>query len=236
MPKRELVGQRFGLYLVVSKMPERKNGIVYWKVLCECGEEKQASGQSLVTGSAKSCGCLRRHKIVLGQKFVKWTVIDIVRVGDRRVYVCQCECGWVTNQQASCLVKGKTTMCKSCSNKNYLKSAPAARDADQKLLYGVYKRNAKTRGYDFNLSYNLFLQLITENCNYCGAGPSNVRKSSSKNGGTLIYTGIDRVDNCLGYEPENVVPCCSQCNTSKKTLSREEFLSWVEKVYIKCLK
>lgn len=35
----------------------------------------------------------------------------------------------------------------------------------------------------------------------------------------------------LGYQMENVVPCCITCNNAKRTLSLPEFMAWVERVY-----
>lgn len=42
---------------------------------------------------------------------------------------------------------------------------------------------------------------------------------------------IDRADNNLGYTKENSVPCCSECNFCKGTLSKDKFLDLVRKVY-----
>ena len=46
-------------------------------------------------------------------------------------------------------------------------------------------------------------QLVTMPCHYCA--------------GLLNPTGsaLDRVDNGRGYEPDNVVPCCTVCNVIK---------------------
>jgi hypothetical protein len=38
--------------------------------------------------------------------------------------------------------------------------------------------------------------------------------------------GIDRVDNTLGYELGNVIPCCSVCNRAKSNLPLDYFLRW----------
>ena len=50
------------------------------------------------------------------------------------------------------------------------------------------------------------------------------------------YTGIDRVDNARGYEKDNVVPCCETCNTAKRTMSVDELLEWVTRVYNKSVR
>lgn len=52
-----LVGQRFGKLLVVGKLNERRNGVVYWKYACDCGNYGETQGGALRTGKSLSCGC-----------------------------------------------------------------------------------------------------------------------------------------------------------------------------------
>jgi len=82
-------------------------------------------------------------------------------------------------------------------------------------LYG-YKKSAKERGYEFNLSTEDFNKLLLENCHYCGKEKSN---------------GVDRKENSLGYFAENVVPCCKTCNFMKRDLSYREFKEHIKKIH-----
>lgn len=43
--------------------------------------------------------------------------------------------------------------------------------------------------------------------------------------------GIDRIDSEVGYTKENTVPCCKYCNTAKNTMSYNEFIEWIKRVY-----
>jgi len=83
---------------------------------------------------------------------------------------------------------------------------------EQKLI--VYKRQAATRKYTWNLPDSLAVDLLTDNCFYCGQQPDPLN-------------GIDRVDNCRGYEEDNVVTACGFCNFAKSTQSRKDFEAWV---------
>lgn len=49
-------------------------------------------------------------------------------------------------------------------------------------------------------------------------------------GSCFVFTGIDRVDNTRGYDPDNVVPCCRVCNRAKDVRTKDEFLSWAKRV------
>ena len=78
-----------------------------------------------------------------------------------------------------------------------------------------YKRSAKERGYEWELSDNEFFKLLKQPCAYCG-GTSKI--------------GIDRVDNSKGYTKENSVPCCKDCNYMKHRQSREDFIKNCKRV------
>jgi hypothetical protein len=54
---------------------------------------------------------------------------------------------------------------------------------------------------------------------------------ANNSNGNYIYTGIDRVNNSRGYEIDNVTSCCWDCNNKKRTMTKEDFFSWVKSVY-----
>lgn len=88
-----------------------------------------------------------------------------------------------------------------------------------------YQRDAKKRNFNFNISFENFTKITSNNCFYCGDF------SEGKN-----YCGIDRVNSDLGYDITNCVSCCEQCNSMKLNWTVEEFLKKIEKIYIKHLK
>ena len=104
-----------------------------------------------------------------------------------------------------------------------------------------YKQSAVkalyTDYHDGELNLTQFYELIMSNCYYCGMKPSNTRNMSSKQSsekakteGTILYNGLDRIDNNLPHDYDNVVPCCKYCNTAKSQLSVAEFDSWVKRL------
>jgi len=96
-----------------------------------------------------------------------------------------------------------------------------------------YRSAAARRGYEFTLSYDDFRRLILSNCHYCGSSPTmkyNGTKRKS-NVDDFRYNGVDRVDNLLGYAIGNCVACCKDCNRSKGTLTQDEWLAWVKRLY-----
>lgn len=94
-----------------------------------------------------------------------------------------------------------------------------------------YKRSAEKRNLKFNLTTKQFRNLTKSNCYYCDREPHRIIKGQGKTSGDYIFTGIDRIDNSKGYTVKNVVPCCFDCNNAKKTLSQNDFLELITKIY-----
>lgn len=99
-------------------------------------------------------------------------------------------------------------------------------------IFGNYRRMARNRNLTFQLEKDFVFSLVKQNCAYCGKKPSNIWKISVKGKlyGFEPYSGIDRINNDIGYLPNNVVPCCFECNQMKRKRTTTDFLSWVEKI------
>ena len=103
-------------------------------------------------------------------------------------------------------------------------------------LYKNYVRGAEIRGHSFNLTIDEFKDIIKNDCHYCGEPP---QKSTNKilisrgnvNEPPFYYNGIDRINSNMGYEIENCVPCCGTCNYMKNTLSKDDFLFKIQRIY-----
>lgn len=105
--------------------------------------------------------------------------------------------------------------------------------------YGSYKHNcARKRGREWGISKELFMELSQMDCEYCGAAPANQLSGRMQNKAgkdywvkeTGWYNGLDRVDNSMGYTPDNVVTCCAICNRMKRDLPVDEFYAHLRKI------
>jgi hypothetical protein len=185
---------------------------------------------------------MERRSLNNGQVFNYWTIIDFSK--EKRKYHVKCICGNTSYVSSSTLKSGKSKSCgcmqkqnvhKKIKNSNYL--------SIRKKIYGNYMRAAKRRNYSFDISFDEFSSLITENCYYCGQEPNMTYKYGRT---TKInqfieydefkYNGVDRIDNTKGYTDDNCVSCCKICNNSKSTLDLSEWKEWIEKVYLSQVK
>lgn len=66
--KNDLTGMRFGRLVVKKYVRTDKNGKAIWLCRCDCGNEKEILGESLVNGNTKSCGCISSENIKMENK------------------------------------------------------------------------------------------------------------------------------------------------------------------------
>ncbi len=241
--KQDLVGQKFGLWTVISRSKVGKFRDVFWNCICDCGTEREVRGRALKSGESKSCGCLNRTismdtvKDLTGQRFGRWTVLEIQRIKknnkSRVFWLCRCDCGNEKVVAGRTLNSGHSQSC-GCLHKESLSKANTLENgvAAFNKVYKAYKRGAKDRGLIFELTKEKFKEITKMDCYYCGDAPSNVGKSLSITD-NYIYNGIDRLDNNVGYVIGNVVPCCKKCNMMKLNYSLEAFKDKIIKIYHK---
>jgi hypothetical protein len=173
-----------------------------------------------------------------GQRFGRLMVIAFAgrepRLGRR--WLCLCDCGKEKIVSWNGLSRDQhgTRSC-GCLAEEWRKtgkrpSKPSGVAAFNALL-GQYQRSARARGYVFALTKEEFRAVVEAPCTYCGECCNLAMSVGAGASGEYRYTGIDRIDNALGYVSGNVCSCCKQCNIAKGTLSREEFLRWAEYAY-----
>ncbi len=61
MKKLNLSGKKFGRLTVVKESQSKKNRESTWDCLCDCGKEKTATRNKLMSGKVKSCGCFGKE-------------------------------------------------------------------------------------------------------------------------------------------------------------------------------
>jgi hypothetical protein len=173
-----------------------------------------------------------KKELIPGEKFNKLTVSKLHHQDKRwrKHYLFLCDCGNEKVLQGSLVVSGNTKSC-GCLSREIRKSKrlPNNKGVITQILLG-YKRHARDRNLEFQLTFDEFSNLISKRCHYCGADLSNLKITKNFKEG-FKYNGIDRVDSTIGYVSMNVVPCCSMCNIAKKDIPKQDFFNWIKRVY-----
>lgn len=110
----DLTGQNFGRLTVLYRDVSEKGKP--WVCRCVCGGEKKVLTHPLLSGTIRSCGCLRsdhRVKNLTGQRFGRLTVRQRVRWEERgsSFWECLCDCGKICVVSSGNLKSGRTNSC-----------------------------------------------------------------------------------------------------------------------------
>lgn len=170
----------------------------------------------------------------------KLQVLDYVFKKDgkhqnRWVWKCQCSCGELCYVRTTLLTnETPQNHCIKCSRKERLSKVILGGFLSiRNRVYRNYKRTAKQRNYNFELSFEQFDRLISQPCYYCGCAPKEHKGEQcyTYNKGIFKRNGVDRLKNSIGYTIENTVACCKQCNTAKMDMPLNQFYSWVYNLF-----
>ena len=147
--------------------------------------------------------------------------------GKRRLlWLVKCSCGKEKAMLSTTLRHTKVKTCGHVRGGNVIPENGAA----VTLRMSQYRNNAIKMGRVFSLTRDQFIELITGNCVYCGSPPSSIVRARGKYQTDFYHNGIDRIDNSVGYTPENSASCCSTCNLMKRGWSVDVFLKHVRKI------
>ena len=86
-------------------------------------------------------------------------------------------------------------------------------------LLGTYKQSDKkqNRG-ECTLTADWIVEnIFNQPCHYCGKTDWH-------------ELGCDRIDNSLPHTPDNVVPCCCECNKKRGTTPYDEYMKMIGKI------
>lgn len=212
--------------------------------ICDCGSIKETALSTLQSGRVKSCGDLSKHPLPpksrkqardfpVGEVFGLLTTVRFANhsttPSGQKVPMMECVCECKTMSIASLwdLRSGKT---KSCGSRKHSEYEDRSEPAFNMYYAHTYRSNAIRRGLAFELSKEDFRRLTQQSCFYCGAPPVARHRVTGLQTSTCTVSGVDRVDNSVGYVVGNVVPCCSRCNHAKHTMSQSDFIALAHRI------
>ena len=172
-----------------------------------------------------------KTKFEVGQKYNRLTIIEKCQYDKykNRLYKCQCDCGNIILVRGNALSSGNTKSCGCLAREiKKAKRLPDNRGVINHIIL-QYKRHAKDRNIEWNLTYEDVSKIIQEPCYYCGTEKSNLKITKNCKEG-YRHNGIDRIDSNKDYNPKNVVACCKICNYAKSNMNIKNFQEWAIKI------
>lgn len=208
-----------------------------WLCFCNCGNDGfVTSYDRLVSGTTKSCGCLRKETVhsnrtqfksddLSGRKFHRLTALHIApsKRSAHTNWLCRCICG---NEKITSSAKLKSGSVKSCGCLQ--KEITAARSTRHNksntpeigMFYGARKR-AKDQGLPFDIELDDIT--IPERCPLL-----NIPLIVGKGRWTANSPTLDRIEPVLGYTKKNVQVISHRANAIKRDASFSEFRTILE--------
>ncbi len=220
------MGQTFNRLTIVG-LDHKRWGARVFLCTCSCGGKTSTTLGHLTAGTIRSCGCLARELAsarvsvpMVGRIFGRLTVIGVAGKSKNGTlkWECACSCSQRITAVGSHLRRGTTQSC-GCLVTDLLRARNACGPAWQ-ADFNVHALQARKRGIPFELSLEDYARLISTECFYCGAVPSNKARKSTP---LPKKSGIDRLDSTRGYSADNSVSCCRPCNMAKGSMTREAF-------------
>lgn len=223
----DLTGQKFGR-LTAIRFKGREGTKTLWECVCECGNSYTTAANYLRTGDTKSCGCLMQSGVnkldITGEVYGQLTAIS--NTGKQNANGCyiwnfKCSCGELLEREIGNLRhRRESAKCDACNS-----IATSGRMATHRTPKGdkVYKSWCKIKERCFNPNdksykdyggkgvtmYPAWINDFVAYRDHVGTPP--------KDG--LRYS-IDRLDNNIGYFPNNLRWATDELQARNKTLTK----------------
>ena len=119
----QFIGKTFNELKILNITKSRENSkiISRCECLCSCGKKVNLRFSSVIHGHVKSCGHLRREKILakyksyIGRKFGELTILNVIELRENselvRRFECLCSCGKKTTPRVGSVIHGYTSSC-----------------------------------------------------------------------------------------------------------------------------
>lgn len=179
---------------------------------------------------------MRLKNIDIGSVFGYLTVISTYKLDrcNRAIFYVQCICDHVFEVSGTNLRTGRVTSCKSCSFEKRSLSQIAV-PQERQLFNRLILERCRKNNIPVSIDVNDYIEICKQDCFYCGNKPCKINHFSKRkfvNTGDIFINGIDRINSSIGYLKSNCVACCKSCNYAKHTLSQEDFIAKIKKIYI----
>lgn len=118
---RDLLGQKFGKLIVISRNGSDKQKRAMWLCQCDCGNQVTVRGSDLTNGKIISCGCHKKEvlsKNLIGLRFGRLTVVSKSKTNIHgNIWLCECDCGNEIEVTTNHLTTGNTQSCGCLTSK-----------------------------------------------------------------------------------------------------------------------
>lgn len=224
MPRLNLLGERFGRLVVIDEVEPHITSsgrlIPKWLCQCDCGNTKEANTKNLRKGVIKSCGCLKKevteengkrlaaiNKVdltgkVFGRLTVKYELPPHITETGEKYYMwhCECSCGNTKDIRGTYLTSNKRTRSCGCLQRE----ASGGKNKTHGMTgTKVYRTWAGMKDRCTNPNNPAYKDYGGRDITVCERWLDSFENFYDDMGDVPAGMTIERIDNNLGYSPEN---------------------------------
>jgi hypothetical protein len=219
---KNLLGMKFGMLLVISRLGVNEKGAVVWRCRCDCGKNTDLPTSRLTGYRTASCGCIiGAPRNMTGMRFGMLTAMSPTkdRHGRNVVWQCKCDCGKTALASTSSLVAGTKKSC-GCGRRRNHNTLWRGCGLISGKFWGGIKISAQKRGIKVRMTIQDAWDLFQKQQMRCALSGLKINFADDYSDTTA---SLDRINSDGIYQPGNVQWVHKYINLMKCSLKQDEF-------------
>lgn len=173
---------------------------------------------------------MKRSNLAVGDKIHRWTILEKLgrirkHVGDI-FWLCECECGAVSNVTTSHLLKNRSKSCFKCS----IKPKPYEKDKMPDPVWNRILSGARIRNIQVQLTQDEAYDVFVKQNKKCNLSGIDIKFPSNGSEYNTSTASLDRIDSKKPYIKENVQWVHKHINVMKNIFDQDCFIGLCKKV------
>lgn len=176
-----------------------------------------------------------RYKPKVGEKFNRWTFIEEVIKSNKVLWKCRCDCGTIKHINYYCVLKGSSKSC-GCYHSDKMKEMNWCGYGDiSGRFWNVFVNSAKKRSIEVQVDKKYLWDLFIKQGGRCALSNLLIKidkfeKNKEQTVDDVYAASVDRINNNIGYLPENVRWVVREINLMKWKLEEKDFLFFCKRI------
>lgn len=172
---------------------------------------------------------------MIGQKYRHLTVLAVAKKGNKKGYLCKCDCGNTIFAQQHYLEKGTSKCCRQCMSEKTSGHNCKLRKGYKEITGSFWwqiNNVAASRGHVFKITQRYIYGLLIKQGHTCALSglPIRIAQSSYEQKSGLHTASLDRINSNLGYVKGNVQWVHKSVNLMKQDFYEEDFIYYCKQV------
>jgi hypothetical protein len=225
-------GEVYGNFTIIDDTPMIKHGVIYYKILCSCGNILYKKAYSIFTKETIRCKKCQYDKqkfntlFKAGEIINNFIIVDSIPIkkGRNYFYKIKCRCGNIFYRSLGeirhSIKYNERKYCTKCYNNDKSGNKNSnwkGFDYISKTYYNQIKRGARIRHLKFNLTIEEINETYKKQNGKCALTGLEIKMKKN--------ASLDRINSIEGYNINNIQFIHKDINKMKNNFNEEYFIS-----------